>query len=195
MSSSAWPKADSETQIAAKEYLSLALELCPACFEVRRQYMVGLEPRWGGSYQEMQQFASQSQQMAGVNPQLRLLQGVPYYDQSNSACSDGRDTEAVELGTKALSYGEYWRFYYQRAMALRCSKRYQDALRDLDRAIALRPTKADLYVERAICHAYLGDYATAWRDIDIGRVFPGEEGGRERTERWLSGVAPRPQTR
>ena len=188
-------KADSESQVSASEYLSRSLELCPTCFEMRRQYMVGLEPRWGGSYQEMQQFASESQRMAGAHPELRLLQGMPYYDQSNSACSGGQGAEAVELGNKALSYGEYWGYYYQRAMALRCSKRYREALHDLDRAIVLRPAKADLYVERALCHAYLGDYAAAWRDIDTGRAFPGEESRRERTERWLRGVAPRPPTR
>jgi tetratricopeptide (TPR) repeat protein len=188
-------KADSESQITAEGYLSRALELCPACFELRRQYMVGLEPRWGGSYQKMRQFATEAQRMAGVNPQLRILEGMPYYDQSNSACSDGRGAEAVDLGNKALSYGEYWGYYRQRAMAFRCSKRYQEALQDLDRAIILRPAKADLYVEKAVCHAVLGDYATAWRDLDSGRVFPGEEGRREQTERWLRGFAPRPASR
>jgi tetratricopeptide (TPR) repeat protein len=183
-------KADGELGIPVNEYLNRALELCPSCFELRRQYMVGLEPRWGGSYEEMEQFAKESQRMAGTNPQLRLLLGMPYADQGQSACAAGSYDEAVERQNLALSYGEYWNFFFGRAKALRCSHRYQEALLDLDRAIALRPSKADLYIERAICHALLRDSAAAWRDLDVARVFPGEEGVREHTERWLRGLSP-----
>jgi len=66
-------KADPTLEIPVSEYLNRALELCPACFELRRQYMVGLEPRWGGSYEEMGKFATESQRFAHANPQLKLL--------------------------------------------------------------------------------------------------------------------------
>jgi tetratricopeptide (TPR) repeat protein len=188
-------KADPELAMPVSEYLKRALDLCPACFELRRQYMVGLEPRWGGTYEEMEQFAKESQRMAGANPQLRVLIGLRYADQGQSACGAGRYDEAVALHNQALSYGEYWNFFFGRAKALRCSHRYQEALLDLARAIALRPSKADLYIERAICHGLLHDTGAAWRDLDFGRVFPGEEGARDHTERWLRGLSPGPQSR
>ena len=188
-------KADDALGIPVSDYLKRALELCPACFELRRQYIVGLEPRWGGSYEEMEQFAKESQRMSGSNPQLRVLLGLAYADQSQAACSAHRSDEAVELQNQALSYGQYWNFFLGRARALRCSQRFQEALLDLNRAIALRPGKADLYIERAICNALLHDTVAAWRDLDVARVFPGNENAREHTERWLRGFSPRSQTR
>ncbi len=188
-------KADAELGIPVNDYLKRALELCPACFELRRQYMVSLEPRWGGSYEEMEQFAKESQRMSGANPQLRVLLGLAYADHSKAACSAQRYDEAIELQNHALSYGQYWNFLLGRARVLRCSQRYQEALLDLNRAIALRPSKADLYIERVICNAMLHDSAAAWRDLDVARVFPGDESGREHTERWLRGFSPRSQTR
>jgi len=116
---------------------------------------------------------------------------MPYYDQAQTACAAGSYDEAVELQNQALSYGEYWNFLFGRAKALRCSHRYQEALLDLDRAIALRPSKTDLYIERAICYGLLRNTAAARRDMDLARVFPGEEGVRERIERWLRGISPR----
>src|SRR5262249_22518374 len=141
-----------ELGIPVSDYLKRALELCPACFELRRQYIVGLEPRWGGSYEEMEQFAKESQRMSGTNPQLRVLLGLAYADQAQAACSAHRYDEAIELQNQALSYGQYWNSLLGRARVLRCSQHFQEALLDLNRAIALRASKADLYIERAICN-------------------------------------------
>jgi tetratricopeptide (TPR) repeat protein len=174
------------------ELLENALRLCPACFELRRQRMVGLEPRWGGSYEAMRQFAAESQQHAAANPRLRLLQGVPYYDEGDRARLDGEYARAVELTTKALSYGEYWAFYYGRGFAYQKVRRYTEALRDLNKAITLRPAKAAPYIARVVCDVQMGDRAAAWRDMDVARVFASADPWRRSMEKWLNSVAPRP---
>jgi hypothetical protein len=51
----ATPTSDDSLADAA---LGQAEKVCPTCFSVRSKYVMGLEPRWGGSYQKMEDFAA-----------------------------------------------------------------------------------------------------------------------------------------
>ena len=176
-------KAGGKTGDGSRQYLQRALDICPACFEVRRQYMVEFEPRWGGSYEEMQEFAAKSQH--ADNPQLRSLFGSSYWDNGNIAQNAKRFPEAIQLYTKALSFGEYWAFYYGRGGAAVRAKRYKEALPDLNRAIELRPTKGDPYIDRAVCWANLGDYKAAKRDLMTAHTLPSREEWLSYVDKWL----------
>ena len=141
------------------------------------------EPRWGGSYEEMQEFAAKSQH--ADNPQLRSLFGSSYWDNGNIAQNAKRFPEAIQLYTKALSFGEYWAFYYGRGGAAVRAKRYKEALPDLNRAIELRPTKGDPYIDRAVCWANLGDYKAAKRDLMTAHTLPSREEWLSYVDKWL----------
>jgi len=180
-------KASSDAGEGSRQYLQRALELCPRCYEVRRQYLVELEPRWRGSYEEMGQFAAESQR--SDNPQLRALYGSSYWDSGNVAQNAGRFDEAIQLYTTALSYGEYWAYYYGRGAAAGRIKRYKEAADDLNRAIALRPTRGDPYIDRAICNGIRADFSAARRDITTARLLPHREDWLTYVDKWLSNYA------
>jgi tetratricopeptide (TPR) repeat protein len=176
-------KAGADKDNRSTEYLKPALAVCPLCLEVRRQYMVWLEPRWGGSYAAMQRFAEQSQDSA--SPHLQILLGSSYWDQGNLARSEKNYESAVRLYTQALAAGEYWAFYYDRGMALSGLKRYPEAKADLDRAIALRPGKADPYIARAICWVNFGNHAAAKHDLEVAHVLATRYEWLQSVDKWF----------
>jgi tetratricopeptide (TPR) repeat protein len=188
-------KAENGEEDRAREYLDGALAICPACLEVRWIYIFGLRPRWGGSYPEMRAAADEALQSLHLNPLLSSLQGAPDWDAGIDAREGEQYGEAVQFYTKAISYGDYWNYYEARGLALRYQRRYNEALADLERAIALRPGVGVSYLERAVCRGYLGDLKGAWRDIDTARVLSTSDGRLASTEKWLAGWAPRGSVR
>lgn len=131
-----------------------ALKCHPHSFLLRASYMNCLLPRWGGSYYRMEQFAKEAQKFANINPQLKVLQGFVYEDQADYACRDKRFANAIELCNEALAYGDYWRFYQARSDVYYSSNDLIRALRDIERAIGLRPEQEGVYIDRAyICSA------------------------------------------
>jgi tetratricopeptide (TPR) repeat protein len=180
-------KAGSDKHNRSMEFLKQALAVCPRCLEVRRQYMVWLEPRWGGSHAAMQRFAEESQ--ASANPHLQILLGSSYWDQGNLARSEKNYESAVRLYTQALAAGEYWAFYYDRGLALSNLKRYREAQADLDRAIALRPGKADPYIARAICWVNFGNHAAAKHDLEVAHVLATRYEYLQSVDKWFRSLS------
>lgn len=184
-------KAENGNEARARHYLDQALAICPACFEIRWIYQFGLRPRWGGSYPQMRAAADEARQSVQLNPLLSALAGAPDWDAGIEAREAEQYGEAVQFYTRAISYGDYWNYYEARGLALRHLRRYDEALLDLDRAIALRPTVGVPYIERAVCRAYLRDFKGAWRDLDTARVLATSDDRLASTEQWLTGWAPR----
>lgn len=152
-----------------RETLRRAVEACPACLEVRVQYMESLEPRWGGSRRRMREFAAGAQRQARENPALCALRGFVEYDLGREARIAGRYAEAAELHAKALAQGEYWMFHYARGVALHHLGRYKEAIESLGRAIELRPYAGEPYLQRSIAYAMLKDFAAARRDLALAQ--------------------------
>ena len=155
----------------AKDSLKSAIEACPACFTVRAQYMEGLAPRWNGSFDEMNRFAEESMRSGEGNSRIKTLRGFTYCEQARQARLENHNTEAAALAAKALGYGEYWRFYNERAAAYYNLNRFQEALTDLNRAIALRPGEGESYLQRAMTFVKLDNYDAAFKDLDLAREF------------------------
>jgi hypothetical protein len=65
-----------------RELFDRAIELDPSSYAVRLKYMVTLEPRWGGSMEEMRNFYAECQR-AGLNAaQNKELQGMLAQEQA-----------------------------------------------------------------------------------------------------------------
>lgn len=174
----------------ARAHLRRALEVCPACLEVRVQYMESLEPRHGGSLNKMREFAAENERQARATPALRALRGFVEYDLGREARLAGRHAEAAELHAKALAQGEYWMFHYARGVALHHLGRYREAIEELDRASALRPYAGEPVLQRSITHAMLKDYDAARRDLAVARGLRCPAEWLANWETWLASNAP-----
>jgi tetratricopeptide (TPR) repeat protein len=142
-----------------------AIVHCPDCFQIRTTRMWGLQPRWGGSYDEMRTFARESID-ASANGKLRLLAGYPDADACNMLRHKGKTVEAFAACNRALAIGESADFYRERAFTLRKTNR-PAALADLERALFLRPQHADLIEERADLLFRMRKFSEHARDIAL----------------------------
>ena len=154
--------------------LERALALCPASFLIRKIHIEKLEPRWGGSYQEMRQFAEAAQEYAPLNPKLKVLKGFVDWDKGRTLEeSDERKGEAIEAYTRALFYGDYWLFYHERSRTFYHMGRYTEALEDGNRAVALRPQEEECYILRSRIFFFMEKPGHALRDLQVaGQIWP-----------------------
>jgi len=70
---------------------------------------------------------------------------------------------SISSATKKRSHVEA---FYNRANALMDLRRYEDALKDYGRVIALRPDNAEAHLNEAVCRLMLGDFAKGWEHYE-----------------------------
>jgi tetratricopeptide (TPR) repeat protein len=162
-----------------KRALRDAERVCPTCFSVRSKNLVGLAPRWGGSYREMDDFAARAP--AAENPRLRLLRGYADDDRAKVALREEKLDEALGFADRACSLGPHWDFLQQRAQVRVRRDDFERALGDLDAAIELRPDLPGLRLDRARVREKRREWEAAGRDlIESMRLDAGGE-----LARWL----------
>lgn len=84
-------------------WLKYADGIDPQNYWARRRHLISLEPRWGGSYEEMWEFVSWCQNRNTPNDYLRIFESRIYHDQAKSLAEAGQKEKAVPLYRKALS--------------------------------------------------------------------------------------------
>jgi hypothetical protein len=83
-----------------------AEKLDPACLELARKKMWTLQPRWGGSYEEMLVYSNQLLTYVDRRPQLAMYVGKPYADRGDRLIADNQFTqEAQDILDIALATG------------------------------------------------------------------------------------------
>ncbi len=111
---------------------------CPNCYLPSLQHMWNLEPRWGGSFEKMQQLANQVALNKTANPRMALLQGFVPYEKCKTLKKE-KPAEAVESCSEALTHGDSEWFYYARGNAYRKMKKHAEAVADYERALKITP--------------------------------------------------------
>lgn len=142
-----------------------ALRLWPASRRLRAVLLDCLEPRWGGSWEEMGRVAREAQAHTGENPLLTVLLGFVAHDRGEQMAISKKYPEAIQLYSQALAHGEEVRFFSSRADARERLDDAPGALADLDRALALMPEEPALLVDHATQLLVLGRIAEARADL------------------------------
>jgi tetratricopeptide (TPR) repeat protein len=129
--------------VAMEEPSKRALEKFPLSFQVRRTLIVGMAPRWGGSYDAMDKFANESQARVGQNPMLKFLLGFPAMEQARDLQAQEKWDQTIPLLNHAIEVGgDYAPFYTARGKSLYELKKYDEALADFQCANDLMPDDA-----------------------------------------------------
>ena len=151
------------------ELIREALSLFPKSYIIGSRATWAKEPRWNGSYREMEEIARNAEQYSTENPKLTALYGKIYYDQASNLYREKRYAEAVELLTKAIRFGDDGSFYTMRAELYYYKLKKSDlALQDINRAIELRPGNDEYYRVRSNIYQYgLKEYDLALQDINF----------------------------
>lgn len=135
----------------AKEILQQAEEQDKRTYSARSSYLDSLQPKWGGSFEEMNAYAKQLMPYLDLNPRLWDLQGNSYYLQAFELHREKKYEAAVQLYTEALKYGETQKRLNLRASAYSAMGREDLAGADLKkfRAAVARDTSSDSIVGTA----------------------------------------------
>jgi tetratricopeptide (TPR) repeat protein len=119
---------------------------CPDCYLTPLWRIWDLEPRWGGSMEQMKQFADDEAKNIAANPRLAVLGGFPAYELCKIRYDEKQYDNAMLACNQALVNGESSWFYYRRGNIYRSTKKYTEALADYESALKLEPQlKSVLY--------------------------------------------------
>jgi tetratricopeptide (TPR) repeat protein len=166
---------------SSRSFLDKALKLQPNSFVLRMAHMHNLEPRWGGSYEEMAQFATESAPYAKRNPRITALNGYVDLDQGRVAEAAGRNGDAIEAYQRALGYGNLWEFRYQRGRYNSRANQEEAALEDFNSVLVQYPQFADALSDRSTSAYEIGRqasgsaeaeyYSQAFRDVMLAAAL------------------------
>ena len=153
-------------EMEENQVIQTALEKFPHSFLVWSSCIKAKEPRWGGSYAQMQALAKEAEQYSTVNPNLIKLYGFIYIDQSRYLEEEKRYPEAVELLNEALQFGDRPDIHYRIADIYYYNlKNYPRALEECDKAIQLvSGGGAGYYLLRSKIYYDSGNYQQALKD-------------------------------
>jgi tetratricopeptide (TPR) repeat protein len=164
-----------------------ASKLFPASFIIRSDNLWAKEPRWGGSYASMAEIAKSVEKYCNINPKLAALYGFICCDQAKNFKRDKRYEEAVALFTKAISFGDHWEFYNERADVYHFYlKEYDRALEDINRSIELRPTIHESYRLRSRIYFAKVDYDNSLKDLLTAEILRPGDSDTEEWKKWAA---------
>jgi len=149
--------------------LAAAIALRPSTLHARALFIESLTPRFDNPPRRMQRFADSAQRHVATNPRLRILRGMSDYERAHDLAAHEQHAGAIRAFTKALAYGDYWQFRYERGMEYYRVDSLTKALIDLNRALAERPGHVPSLVGRALTYAHLARPASGDQRSDLMR--------------------------
>ena len=162
--------------------------LFPYSFLVKSSVSGAKEPRWGGSYEQMEELADQADQFSAINRKVTVLYGYIYYDQARNFRRHKKYQRALELCNKALEFGDHWAFYNERARIYYYDlKSYDKALADANRSIELRSVKYENRLMRSKIYYAKAKYAESIDDLRKAEMIKPGNPEIQRWKRWASG--------
>jgi tetratricopeptide (TPR) repeat protein len=129
----------SSMPFTAKEMLDQAEKTDKRSFYVRHEYIVSLQPRWGGSHEEMSAYAKSALKYADLNPRIWSLQGAADADRGEEQYRAGDYVAAVKLYTKALRFGDSLAWLKDRAACYCYQDKSAEAIADYRRVLSYDP--------------------------------------------------------
>jgi Flp pilus assembly protein TadD len=167
-----------------------AFALCPACFIARVTYQIGLEPRWGGSYERMAAAAAEA--APSLNPRFKQLAGYADVDRAEDGIRNQDLDAALAVIERACALGENADFLSIKADILNRRKEFGPALSAVSRALELRPQRPDFLYRRAriASSGPAKDWQTAYTDFSMAlRLEPSDSEARNLLAHIARGLA------
>ena len=135
----------SSTPYEPEEILARAVKADKRCYYARFQYIISLQPRWGGSHEQMKAFAEEAAKQSDLNARLWSLQGEVYADIADQYWFAKDYAEASNYYGVALIYGDRTSWLRYRAACFYTLRIYELAIDDLSRVLYYAPENAQAH--------------------------------------------------
>ena len=145
--------------------LKRGLEHIPYSYGVRYCYLNKLQPKWGGSWEEMAQYAEIAQGHLQENPQLQGLYAEFYFSWAISYRHKKEYEQAIKYFSRALEYARGAGTLHYRGRSYAALGEYGLALKDLNESLDLYPDTYYPLSYRAYIFRKLKKYDHALKDV------------------------------
>jgi TPR repeat protein len=158
----------------SRELLDLATTIDPGSFIARQKYMIAIEPRWGGSMREMQDFLEESRKANVSARHLQILQALIIEEQAAGLYDRHNYAEAAPLYRQAMDLGDGLVCAACAAYAMSDQKQYADAVKAYTMMLQENPSDPDTLSKRAYAYSQLenpqaiADYTAA---ANLGNAY------------------------
>ncbi len=147
--------------------LNRGLRINPHSYVVRTQYIRSLIPKWGGSIEEMKQFANESQKYIEKDPRLKSLHSYVLEAEGELLKKAGDETAADKKYSEALTFYGKSSYPFQSGKKFYRKKQYDNALADFNKSLEIRPLQGGVLEHRAKTYYKLGRLDEALKDINL----------------------------
>lgn len=136
--------------IEKAQLIKITNDLFPWSYRLRWAAIEKLQPRWSGSYSQMDAYAQEMLAYLPQNSQLWLLQGASHGDKANRAHRKGDYRRCLDESNLALAYGVNSTWLRMRADCLEHLQEYELALRDIKMSLAINVNNQSLHTQNKI---------------------------------------------
>lgn len=142
------------------------LRMAPDSVAIHWDYLRGLEPRWGGSWESLQSYVTSLQAKYADDPRFRFLNGHIEQLLAEQLKFAGKHEEALKFIDRAIAAQETPYRHRDRANLLMELGRWDEARDAVERAITGDPDDYESYLIRGKVHYNSEEYDQALADYD-----------------------------
>lgn len=157
-------------------FASHTLKINPLSLTARWYFLTTQLPRWGGSYEEMNQTIVATRPYYSQFPNLKILEGRIAADIGDQFYFSNNYPKAIEFYNKALANDNFWFYNQQLGECLYQVDDYQGAVAQFSSVIKEKPGYKRAYWMRSQSYKMLGNYDNALQDINYAiDMEPGDD--------------------
>ena len=164
-------KSHSSSETDARQLVERAAQVCPSCVGPPYEHLLAVNPRWGGSEAEMEQYLADLAPRIAKLPPLAVLRGAIADNRGFASWTDEDYAASVRHYDEALRHGNYWRYRRYRGQSLYWLGRYDEALVDIEFWVDHGTRTAEALMWKTYTLGKLRRYREAADAIDLARRF------------------------
>jgi len=163
-----------------------ALSIYPSSYILRLKILNFLEPRWGGSYDQMLAFIDEALMHEAENKNIGLLKGYLYAIAGKVRTESRLYNEAEKFFKIALQFGEEHKTLKLKGRNNYKREDYSQSIKEFSRAIALYPDEGSYYLDRARAFSMLKKYENALSDVQMADKLDPNSKSIKKYKKWLA---------
>lgn len=144
--------------------VSAGLQHNPGSYVIRANYLASLQPKWGGSMEEIRNFLASMEEQINGNRELSVLRGYPDFVTADTFNRDENYQDALVYYTKALAVGLPVRNV--RGRIHKHLGQYAEALSDFNAALENDPLDIEALEQRGMTYYHMRENDLAMADFD-----------------------------
>lgn len=147
-----------------------ALKQNPLSSVIRTTYLYTLLPKWGGSYEAIEDILNSTRELYSKNPALKIQEGYLKFAKADTIIIQGQDElhykEALKYLNEAISKSKFKVYIKERAWLYNRLSMYDKAINDYSYLIKKFPGTIDFYLKRAKIYYKQDKFDLALKDLN-----------------------------